>query len=156
MIWQSYDREETESRITILREKYGFTSYKGDNVYYGSGFIVFPLLGTAASIQDKLIFDPDRQKRRILYEEVCKTFPEYNVFIGGSSSFDIVPRPFQKYYALSKYCREENIPPCEVLFFGDDYGTGGNDESIYLSEIPFVKVDGYEKFPSAVCNANLL
>lgn len=151
-----YDREETESRITILREKYGFTSYKGDNVYYGSGFIVFPLLGTAASIQDKLIFDPDRQKRRILYEDVCKTFPEYNVFIGGSSSFDIVPRPFQKYYALSKYCREENIPPCEVLFFGDDYGAGGNDESIYLSEIPFVKVDGYEKFPSAVCNANLL
>ena len=57
-----YDREETELRITILREKYGFTSYKGDNVYYGSGFIVFPLLGTAASIQDKLIFDPDRKK----------------------------------------------------------------------------------------------
>ena len=101
-----YDRKKIELRITMLRKKYGFTAYVGDNIQiYDSGFIVFPLLGTAASIPDKLAFDPDRKKRRVLYADVCKAFPEYNVFIGGSSSFDIAPRPFQKYYALSKYCR---------------------------------------------------
>lgn len=152
-----YDREKIELRVTMLRKKYGFTAYAGDNVQiYDSGFVVFPLLGTAASIQDKLAFDPDRKKRRVLYADVCNAFPEYNVFIGGSSSFDIAPRPFQKYYALSKYCREENIHPCEVIFFGDDYGVGGNDESIYLSEIRFMKVDGYERFPDAVYAANLI
>ena len=30
---------------------------------------------------------------------------------------------------------------------GDDYGQGGNDESVYLSDIAFVKVDDYRQFP---------
>ena len=30
---------------------------------------------------------------------------------------------------------------------GDDYGLGGNDESVYRSDIPFCKVDNYRDFP---------
>ena len=95
-------------------------------------------------------FDPDRTKRRRIYAEVCAAFPEYCVFVGGSSSFDMAPRPYNKLYALDLYCREQGIAHENVLFIGDDYGTGGNDESVYLSDVPFLCVDEYTTFPALV------
>ena len=143
------NKEECEKRITYLREKYGFTEFSGDNTeFHSSGCVTFPLLGTKAKQEDKLSFDPDRKKRRAFYGEVCELFPEYNVFVGGSSSFDMAPKPYNKYYALSKYCEENGISHDEVLFFGDDYGEGGNDESVYKSDFGFVKIDDYREFIS--------
>ena len=92
------DRESIERRVTDLRERCGYTDFKGDNVeYHSSGCITFPLLGTKAEQSDKLAFDPDRKKRRAFYGEVKKLFPEYTVFVGGSSSFDMAPKPYNKY-----------------------------------------------------------
>lgn len=145
------DREITEKRVMTLREKYGFTSFAGDNVeYHSSGCITFPLLGTKAKQEDKLAFDPDRRKRRAFYDDVVKTFPEYNVFVGGSSSFDMAPKPYNKYYALDKYCRKRGISHDEVVFVGDDYGLGGNDESVYKSDFNFIKIDNYKEFPNKI------
>ena len=55
------------------------------------------------------MFDPDRSKRRAIYNDVVSVFNDYNVFVGGSSSFDMAPRPYNKYYALDKYCKEKGI-----------------------------------------------
>jgi hydroxymethylpyrimidine pyrophosphatase-like HAD family hydrolase len=141
------DRESCEKRVTYLREKYGYTKFSGDNVeYHSSGCITFPLLGTNAKNQDKLAFDPDRSKRRAIYNDVVSVFNDYNVFVGGSSSFDMAPRPYNKYYALDKYCKENGFSHNEVVYVGDDYGLGGNDESVYLSDINFIKVDNYLDF----------
>ena len=145
------DRGTIEARVTALREKYGYTEFAGDNVeYHPSGCLTFPILGTKAAQADKLAFDPDRTKRRRIYAQVCAAFPEYCVFVGGSSSFDMAPRPFNKLYALDLYCREQGIAHDNVLFIGDDYGTGGNDESVYLSDVPFLCVDDYTTFPALV------
>lgn len=142
------DRKSVERRVTELRKRYGFTEFKGDNVeYHSSGCITFPLLGTKAEQGDKLAFDPDRTKRRAFYGEVKKLFPEYTVFVGGSSSFDMAPKPYNKYYALDIYCAERGFAHSEVVFVGDDYGEGGNDESVYLSDFNFQKVDNYLDFP---------
>ncbi len=71
------DRESVDRRVTALRERYGFTEYTGDNVeYHPSGCVTFPILGTKAALADKLAFDPDRKKRRAIYEDVVNTFPE--------------------------------------------------------------------------------
>jgi hydroxymethylpyrimidine pyrophosphatase-like HAD family hydrolase len=95
------DKEDVEKKVTFLREKHGFTEFAGDNVeYHASGCLTFPLLGTKAVQKDKLAIDPDRKKRRAFYPEVCDLFSDYNVFVGGSSSFDMAPKPFNKYYAL--------------------------------------------------------
>ena len=149
------DRELVEKRITALREKYGFTEFKGNNVeFHLSGCVTFPILGTAADLADKLAFDPDRSKRRAIYDEVCAAFPEYEVFVGGSSSFDMAPKPYNKYYALDLYCKEKGIAHSEAAFVGDDYGLGGNDESVYKSDFNFVCVDNYLDFGK--CVAHLL
>lgn len=148
---QPCDRKSCEERITNLRNKFGFTTFTGDSVeFHASGCVTFPILGTKAKLEDKLAFDPDRSKRRAIYSEVESAFSEYNVFVGGSSSFDMSPKPFNKYYALSLYCQEHGIKHSEVCFFGDDYGVGGNDESVYKSDFNFIKVDNYLDFPSKV------
>lgn len=145
------DRESVDRRVTAMREKYGFTEFAGDNVeYHASGCVTFPILGTAAKIEDKLAFDPDRSKRRAIYEDVKATFPDYTVFVGGSSSFDMAPAPFNKAYALAKYCEEHGLSHDEVAYVGDDYGPGGNDESVYLSDFNFVTIDDYRTFPQVM------
>ncbi len=145
------DRESVDKRVTALREKYGFTEYAGDNVeYHASGCVTFPLLGTKAKQEDKLSFDPDRSRRRKFYADVKEVFNDYIVFVGGSSSFDMAPAPYNKAYALAKYCEENGIAHDEVAFVGDDYGEGGNDESVYLSDFNFIKIDNYLDFPEVM------
>ena len=145
------DRESVDKRVTAMREKYGFTDFAGDNVeYHASGCVTFPILGTAAKIEDKLAFDPDRKKRRAIYEDIKETFSDYTVFVGGSSSFDMAPAPFNKAYALSKYCEERGIAHDEVVYVGDDYGPGGNDESVYLSDFNFLTIDDYRDLPKVM------
>ncbi|MBR5140109.1 MAG: HAD hydrolase family protein [Clostridia bacterium] len=145
------DRESVERRVTMLREKYGFTEFRGDNVeYHASGCITFPVLGTKALQEDKLAFDPDRKKRRAIYEDVKSVFSDYTVFVGGSSSFDMAPFPFDKAYALGKYCDERGIKHSEVVYIGDDYGEGGNDESVYKADFNYLKIDDYRDFAKVV------
>ena len=147
----SVNREEIEKKVTYFREKYGFTEFRGDNVeYHVSGCVTFPILGTKALQPDKLAFDPDRKKRRAFYGEVVEAFSDYNVFVGGSSSFDMAPKPYNKYYALDLYCQENGYSHDEVVYIGDDYGRGGNDECVYLSDINYLKIDDYRDFSNVV------
>ncbi len=145
------DREEIQKRVEFFRQKYGFTQYAGDSVeFHPSGCVTFAILGTKAVQEDKLSFDPDRKKRRAIYDEVVEAFPEYCVFVGGSSSFDMAPKPYNKYHALSLYCEEHGFSHDEVVFVGDDYGTGGNDESVYKSDFNFICIDDYTTFSDKV------
>lgn len=145
------DREEVVRRVNALRERYGYTQYRGDTVeFHPSGCLTFAILGTKALQEDKLAFDPDRKKRRAIYKEVCAAFPEYRVFVGGSSSFDMAPAPYDKFYALDLYCREAGLVHEQVVYIGDDYGLGGNDESVYLSDFPYLTIDDYRDFPAVV------
>lgn len=145
------DRESVVKRVTELRQKYGYTEFTGENVeFHTSGCITIPLLGTKAKSEDKLVFDPDRTKRREIYEEVKELFSDYVVFIGGSSSFDLAPAPYCKAYALAQYCEEHGIAHGEVAYVGDDYGPGGNDESVYLSDFNFITIDNYLDFPEVI------
>ena len=140
------DRESVSQRISVLREKEGFTVFSGESVeFHTSGCVTYPLLGTTANLSDKLAFDPDRSKRRAIYEEVRDAFPEFTVFIGGSSSFDFAPSPYDKYYALDRYCRENGFSHRNVIYCGDDYGIGGNDEAVFRSDFSFICVNDFTK-----------
>lgn len=140
------DRESVDRRMTALRRRFGYEAYAGENVeFHPSGSVTLPMLGTRAQAADKLAFDPDRSKRRAILPAVQEAFPEYIAFVGGSSSFDLAPRPYDKYFALSRYCTEHGIAHSEAVYCGDDYGPGGNDESIARSDIRFVRVDDYTR-----------
>lgn len=142
------DREDILNRAQQFRDEFGLQEYAGDPVeFHASGLITLPILGTAARLDDKLAFDPDRAKRRGYYKRVCELFAEYHVFIGGSSSFDIAPKPYNKRFALDCRLEKMGLSGENVVFFGDDYGVGGNDRDVYLSEIEFFEIDDYRTFP---------
>ncbi len=141
------DRPEVERRVARLREMSGYLEYAGDSVeFHESGMITFPLIGTKAKIEDKLRFDPSREKRRKIYPAVKAAFPEYTVFVGGSSSFDMAPLPYDKLYALDRYCEKRGLTHQNVVYFGDDFEPGGNDQQVHDSDIRFICVDDYRKF----------
>ncbi len=143
------DRESVLSRANAFRAAHGFTQFAGESVeFHESGVVTIALLGTKAVLADKLAFDPDRSRRRAVYDEVKALFPDYKVFVGGSSSFDMAPAPYDKAYALSALCAERGLAHDEVLYVGDDYGPGGNDESVYQSDFPFLAIDDYRETPS--------
>ena len=145
------DREKITAKADAIREKYGFTQFVGDAMeFHASGCVTFPLLGTKATLEEKLLFDPDRKKRRAFYEEVVETFDEFCVFVGGTSSFDMAPKPYNKYFALDRYCKENGLDHDQVVFIGDDYGLGGNDEPVYKSDFHYITIDNYLDFPEKV------
>ena len=145
------DRASVEERATAFRQKYGFTEFAGDSVeFHPSGCVTIALIGTKACLDDKLAFDPDKSRRRAVYEDVCRLFPDYTVFVGGTSSFDMAPAPYNKYYALDEYCKKNGLSHDEVVYVGDDYGPGGNDESVFRSDFRCVKIDDYRRLGEAL------
>ncbi len=145
------DREGVLRRANAFRAQHGLTDFAGDSVeFHDSGVVTIALLGTKAAASDKLAFDPDRSRRRALYAEVCALFPDFKVFVGGSPSFDMAPAPFDKAYALARLCEGRGIAKDDVLYVGDDYGPGGNDESVLLAGFPFLKIDDYRDTPAAL------
>ena len=147
------DRPRVEELVTGLRRKFHLENFAGNNVeFHASGVITFPLLGTAARQEDKLAYDPDRKKRRAMLADVCEAFAGYNVFIGGSSSFDISPAGYDKYHALMNFCRDNGIRPDEVIYVGDDFGEGGNDSPVRLGGIDCIEIEDYRTFPEKVAH----
>lgn len=145
------DKDYFVESMNKIREKYGYTDYVGDNVvFHDTGAVTLPLLGGGADIADKVAFDPDRKKRSLMYEYVCGLFKDFNVFIGGSSSFDIVKKQFNKYNALTKYMNEHGLTKDDVMFVGDDFGTGGNDEHVKTGGLNYTVVDSYKNLKDRV------
>ena len=133
-------------KVEYLREKYGYTEYKGEAVeFHASGMVTFPLLGTKADIADKLAFDPTREKRKVLYPEVLEIFDDFTVYIGGSSSFDFSAKQYNKYDAIMRYARENGYTQDEILYVGDDFGDGGGDSHVRIYGMDYVEVTDYRK-----------
>ena len=141
------DREYFNTTCMYLREKYGYTEYKGESVeFHASGMVTFPLLGTKADIADKVKFDPTRAKRKVLYPEVLEIFGnDFTVYIGGSSSFDFSKKEYNKYDAVMRYARENGYKKEEILYVGDDFGDGGGDSHIRLGGIDYINIVDYTK-----------
>ncbi len=135
------DHDFFNEQIAILRKKYGYDDYKGDSVeFHPCGMVTVPLLGTGADIKDKLAFDPDRKKRRPMYEEVKKVFSDYAVYIGGSTSFDFISSEYNKYLATMRYAEKYGIKKEEILFVGDDFEDGGGDSHVRLGGMDYVNI----------------
>ena len=142
------DKEMFLEKCAYLREKYGYTQYYGDSVeFHPAGMVTFCLLGTPTPIDEKIAFDPTREKRRVLYPEVLELFPEHSVYIGGSSSFDFTPKQYNKYDAIMKYAAENGYSKEEILYVGDDFEDGGGDSHIRIYGMDYICIDDYRKTP---------
>ena len=151
------NRTEVLRRAGIIRERFGLYDYAGETLeIHPTGALTFPVLGTDACLGDKLAYDPDRQKRRAMYPFVKEVFFDYNVMIGGSSSFDIVPAKYGKLNALRRYLEKYGLNEREIVYCGDDYHEGGNDHDVYSGGVPFIRVDNYERLENILRDNGLI
>lgn len=142
------DRDFFIKNAQIIRERYGYTEYAGESVeFHPAGMVTFGLLGTKAKSEDKLVFDPDKAKRRAIYKEVCELFKGYAVFIGGTTSFDFTEMQYNKYDAIMTYAHKHGYTRDEVLYIGDDFGDGGGDSHIRLGGMDYIQITDFEKLP---------
>lgn len=145
------DRAFFTEKTQYLREKYGYTEYKGDAVeFHPSGMVTFPLLGTKADVADKIAFDPTREKRKRMYAEVLEIFSDFTVFIGGSSSFDFSGKKYNKYDAIMTYAAQHGYEKDEILYVGDDFGDGGGDSHVRLGGMDYINIVDYRDFGKAM------
>jgi hydroxymethylpyrimidine pyrophosphatase-like HAD family hydrolase len=82
-----------------------------------------------------------------MYPEVLEVFKEYTVFIGGSTSFDIVAKQYNKYDATMEYAKMHGYTKEQVLFMGDDMGDGGGDSHVRLGGMDYIHVLDYTRIP---------
>lgn len=142
------DREFFLKNAQIVRERYGFTEYTGESVeFHPAGMVTLGLLGSKAKTEDKLVFDPDKSKRRAIYKDVCELFKGYAVFIGGSTSFDFTEVQYNKYDAVMNYAHKHGYTRDQVIFIGDDFGDGGGDSHIRLGGMDYIHITDFTKLP---------
>ena len=142
------DREFFLKTAQIVRDRYGFTEYVGEPVeFHPAGMVTLGLLGSKAKTEDKLVFDPDKSKRRAIYKDVCELFKGYSVFIGGTTSFDITQIQYNKYDAVMNYAHKHGYTRDQVLFVGDDFGDGGGDSHVRLGGMDYIHITDFTKLP---------
>ena len=142
------DRDFFIKNSEIVRQRYGFTEYAGESIeLHPAGMVTLGLLGTEAKTEDKLVFDPDKAKRRAIYKDVCELFKGYAVFIGGSTSFDFTEMQYNKYDAVMNYAHRNGFTRDEILFIGDDFGDGGGDSHIRLGGMDYIHITDFTKLP---------
>ena len=99
----------------------------------------------------KLIcFDLDgtlTQHRSILENKNRELFPNYTVYIGGSSSFDFTEKKYNKYDAIMEYAKENGYRKEEILYGGDDFGDGGGDSHVRLGGMDYIEILDYNTIP---------
>lgn len=145
------DRARFLAETGKLREKYGYTKYVGDPLqFHASGMVTFGLLGTKPSAEEKLAFDPDKRRRRAMFADVVAAFPDCAVFIGGTTSFDLAAKKFNKYDATVKWARERGCGPEDIVFIGDDFNDGGNDSHARIGGLDRIVIADYRNFADAV------
>ena len=78
---------------------------------------------------------------------MCSLFPDYVVYIGGSSSFDFAPKQYNKYDSIMKYASEHGYALEDILFVGDDFDDGGGDSHVRIKGMDYIQVENYLDLP---------
>ncbi len=99
------------------------------------GYIAFTALGLGAPSTERKAWDPDVKKRHMLRDALQKKLPQFDVYIGGSTSVDITPKGINKAFAVDWYAKHLGIAPSEMLYIGDALYPAGNDEVVIATGI---------------------
>jgi phosphomannomutase len=104
----------------------GGKSYGQQFVDY-EGYVAFTALGVEAPKEERMHWDPDTTKRRLLREVLMRRLPQFDVYIGGSTSVDVTPKGINKEFGVRWYAKYLQAEPAELLYVGDALYDGGND-----------------------------
>lgn len=117
----------------------------GERIEHRGSQVTLSALGQQAPLTEKLAWDPERTKRPVLHAAIAKRLPEYDVRMGGSTSFDVTRQGINKAFGVRKLSEHLSIPTTDMLYIGDALFPGGNDEVVQETGIVVRETSGPEE-----------
>ena len=106
--------------------------------------ISFSALGQNAPSNLKKVWDPDREKRLTVLDDIKKALPELGVRIGGGTTIDISLKGRDKAYGIEKLYEHTGNSIKKGIFIGDSMFPGGNDYAATKTGIHTEATEGHE------------
>ncbi|OGG71190.1 hypothetical protein A3F27_02775 [Candidatus Kaiserbacteria bacterium RIFCSPHIGHO2_12_FULL_53_13] len=143
-----FTSEERARILAALKGSVEETGVGAESPKYGKqvvdydGYIAFTALGLDAPREEKIAWDPDGSKRRTLRESLQKKIPDFDVYIGGTTSIDIMCKGVNKSYGVMWLAKHLGVEPSDMLFVGDALYPGGNDVVVIPTGVQTIQVAG--------------
>ena len=115
---------------------------RGQRIFDFDAQISFVAPGFDTPREEKKAWDPDKKKRERFRAELRKKLPEYQIYIGGTTSLDIIKTGVDKAYGVRWLARQLGCAPSDMLFVGDGLYEGGNDSVVIPTGIETRQVAG--------------
>jgi len=134
----------TETGVTENITIYGnqFIDYKG--------YFAFTALGIGAPVEERKSWDADFLKRVKLRAAVAQKLPEFDVYIGGSTSIDVTLKGVNKSYGIAWLSKALGIPASDMLYVGDALYENGNDFVVIQTGVQTRQTSGPEETLSII------
>lgn len=121
-----------------------------DEIVTGSQFehdaiqLSFSMIGHGSPKEIKDFWDPERKKRKAFVRLIQDELSEYDIFIAGQTSIDILKKGYDKSFGMMKLLEINNISKDEAIFFGDAFYPDGNDFPVLKTDVECVSVGNPE------------
>lgn len=135
-------REEAEimSHLKRISEFEGLPIDK-ETVHNRGCQISFSFTGHTAPLKWKKMFDPTKQYRNHILENIPFVSRTLEVRVAGTTCFDYNRKGNLKGDNLKRYMKLHSLNPKDCIYYGDNFTKGGNDESV-LGVMKCVRVTG--------------
>ncbi len=117
----------------------------GEQIEDRGAQITFSALGQRAPVETKKAWDPNRTKRKPLYEALKRRLPDFSIGLNATTSIDITKKGVNKAYGIRKLIELSGVSVSEMLYVGDALTEGGNDSVVVQTGIKTQEVFGPEE-----------
>ncbi|MDR1032749.1 MAG: HAD-IIB family hydrolase [Candidatus Nomurabacteria bacterium] len=144
--------DEQATKITVALERaskklgYWCENPAGEIIENRGSQITMSALGQWATPEDKHAWDPTKEKRKAIVDEVTPELESLGVEVhsGGSTSVDVTLPGIDKAYGMRKFMEQTGYTMEEILFIGDRLQEGGNDYPVRAMGIDWIEVTRWE------------
>ncbi len=139
---------EEQNAVCIALENsfaaHGWNAYpvKGERIIARPSQITVAALGIEAPDTDKETFDHDRTKREAVRFDIAALFPDLEERVGGRTAIDINPKGVDKAHGVLWLTERLSCTPSQMLYIGDSFHPGGNDEAVIPTGIVWKSIEG--------------
>lgn len=118
----------------------------GERIEDRGAQITFSGLGQKAPPEEKIKWDPTKEKRKPLYEALVRRIgADFAIGLNATTSIDITRKGITKAYGIVQLATLTSIPISEMLYVGDALGEGGNDSVVIPTGVHTKAVSGPEE-----------
>lgn len=123
------ERAEIRAYIDKLAMNHPLTKRETNGPYFDDRetLLTYSVLGINAPREDKVNYDPDYAKRKVLKALIEEKFPHLQAVYGGKSSLDITHKNINKKFGLAKILEHFSVTVPETVYIGDEFSQYGND-----------------------------